>query len=53
MTETAADKITARKMWFAVAAGFLLLATAWTTFIVLARRVRVESEPLATQRARP
>ena len=52
MTKASSDRVTARKMWLGVAAGFLLLAAAWTAFIVVARRVRVESVPLATQGGR-
>jgi hypothetical protein len=40
-------------MWLSVAAGFLLLAAAWTAFIIVARRVPVKSVPLATEGSRP
>ena len=53
MNSVAANRATARKMWLGVLTGFLLLATAWTAFIILARHTRVESVPLATKGVRP
>ncbi len=37
----------ARSLWLWVAAGFLLLALAWTVLFSVARATRVESVPLA------
>jgi len=53
MNSVPSDRTTARRMWLGVATGFLLLATAWTAFIILARHTRVESVPLATKGGRP
>jgi len=51
--KASSDKITARKMWLGVATGFVLLVTAWTTFIVLAQRANVQSVTLARPGVRP
>ena len=44
---------TARRLWLAVTAGFLLLATAWTALFLAARHAHVESVPLAAQPGKP
>jgi hypothetical protein len=40
-------------LWLWVAAGFLLLAVAWSVLFTVARSAKVESVPLATKEARP
>lgn len=52
MTKSPGDRSTARRMWLAVAAGFLLFATAWTALFLAARHAHVESVPLAHQPGR-
>ena len=47
MKKASPDKLTARKMWLGVAAGFLVLAMAWTAMFVAARRADVASVPLS------
>lgn len=49
MTTATKSSSSARILWLAVAAGFLLLGTAWTAMFLAARRAHVESVPLATQ----
>jgi len=52
MTMAANNRASARRLWLAVAAGFLLLGTAWTVLFLAARRAHVESVPLATSPGR-
>ena len=40
---------TARRLWLAVATGFLLLATAWTALLIAARHADTRTVPLAAQ----
>ena len=40
-------------LWLWVAAGFLLLLTAWTALFLAARAARVESVPVAAQPGKP
>ena len=49
---TANPDTSARRLWLAVTAGFLLLATAWIVLFVAARRARIESVPLAPRPGR-
>jgi hypothetical protein len=52
MMMTTRSKSSARWLWLAVAAGFLLLGAAWSALFVAARRARIESVPLAAQPGR-
>jgi len=47
------DRRPAVLLWLAVAAGFLILASAWFFLIRASREAKVESVPLATQGGRP
>ena len=42
------DKSLARRMWYGVGTGFLLLAAAWTALFIAAHRAHVEDVPFAT-----
>ena len=46
MTLASSDNVLRRRMWLGVAAGFLLLAGAWTALFIAAHHARVEEVPL-------
>lgn len=53
MSGASSDKRTALKMWFAVAAGFLLLGLGWTVLFRVAHSAHIESVPLEQKGGRP